>query len=359
MTTAETEPGAKTAFSWNSRVTDLLGCRYPIIQGAYGGFGTAAIAGPVSKAGGMGIITAGACKTAEGLREEIEKVRAMTDNPFGVNLTVGICPDIVNMLRVAIECRVPALFTAAYKAEELGIQAKEAGIPWVHKVATVKHARAAERQGADAIVIVGIEGSGFKSVIQLPTLTNITSAVKLIDAPIIAAGGLGDAHGMVAALGMGAEAVYMGTAFMATKECQISDRYKQVLVDSQPWDSVVRDRSLAPPSSSEYERIMKQRGKMEQGEWLMKLETVINKGDPDADHSAVPSGWSADLKDSAEEDSADQEDAFRNSGGSLAVGVIDEVKSAQEFIAEIMTEAEEIMVRSGVGSWLRAGEPAR
>lgn len=339
-------------FSWNSRVTDLLGCRYPIIQGAYGGFGNAAIAGPVSKAGGMGIITAGATKTPDGLREEIEKVRAMTDNPFGVNLSVGLCPEIEQMLEMAIDCRVPAIFTAAYKAEELGKRAKEAGIPWVHKVATVKHAQAAERQGADAIVIVGIEGSGFKSVIQLPTLINITTAVNLIDVPIIAAGGIGDGRGLVAALGMGAEAAYLGTAFMATKECPISDRYKQVLVDSQPWDSAVRDRSLAPPSAPELDRVMKQRDSLSQKDWLRKLETVINKEDPDTEPSTMPAGWTEEFSDDA------SEDAFRNSGGSLAVGVIDQVPSVQEFIDQMISDAETILGRSGVASAVPAGAPA-
>ena len=92
---------------WNTRFTDLVGCRYPIIQGAYGGFGRATIAGPVSKAGGLGIITAGACGTPDVLREDIEQVRAMTDEPFGVNISVGLCKDPIGMLDVIIETKVP------------------------------------------------------------------------------------------------------------------------------------------------------------------------------------------------------------------------------------------------------------
>ncbi|MBI2856644.1 MAG: nitronate monooxygenase [Chloroflexi bacterium] len=326
-------------FEWKTRVTNLVGCRFPIIQGAYGGFGTAAIAGPVSKAGALGIITAGACRTPEALRAEIEKVRAMTDNPFGVNISVGLVRDPVGMLDVVIDCKVPVLFTAAYKAEDLGQRAKAAGIPWIHKVATVKHALAGERQGADAVVIVGIEGSGFKSVTQLPTLINITTAAKLLKVPVIAAGGIGDAQGFLAALSMGAEAAYMGTAFMATTECEISDRYKQVLVDSQPWDQRVRDRALAPPKQEEYDRIMKQRDSIPKDEWLRKLEMVVNKQPADAEPASLPREWEDDLQDAPE----DSEQAFRNSGGSLAVGVIDEIKSVQALIEGIISGAERIL----------------
>ena len=103
--------------NWKNRVTDILGSQYPIIQGAFAGFGTSALAAPVSDAGGFGIITAGALHTPEGLREDIRKARSMTDKPFGINLSVGLCPHIDEMREVAIEERVPVIFTAVYRSQ--------------------------------------------------------------------------------------------------------------------------------------------------------------------------------------------------------------------------------------------------
>jgi len=318
---------------WKTRVTEILGSKYPIIQGAYGGFGTSAIAAPVSDAGGLGIITAGALRTPEQLREDIRKARSMTDNPFGVNLSIGLCPQIDEMREVAIEEGIPVIFTAAYRADDHGKRIHEAGLKWIHKVATIKHALAAERQGADAVVIVGLEGAGFKNISQLPTLITITKAVRLLKIPVIAAGGIGDAHGFLGALGMGAEGVYMGTAFMATEECPISDRYKQTLVEGEPWDPVFRDRALAPPRMEEYEKVMKEKDSMSTSEWLHKLELVLLKESPDTaiDWETAFQEW-------------DPEVAIRISGGSLAVGVIDRVKSCRELIEGIVEDAERLLL---------------
>jgi nitronate monooxygenase len=317
---------------WKTRVTEILGSKYPIIQGAFGGFGTSAIAAPVSEAGGFGIITASALGTPEKLREDIRRARSITDKPLGINLTIGLCPQIDEMREVAIEEGVPVLFTAAYRAADHGERIHEAGLKWIHKVATIKHALAAERHGADAVVIVGLEGAGFKNINQLPTLITITTAVRLLKIPVIAAGGIGDARGFLGALGMGAEGVYMGTAFMATKECPISDRYKQALVEGQPWDPKFRDRALAPPKIEEYEKVMKEKDAISTGQWLQRLELVLLKESPD-----IAVDWETAFQE------WDPEIALRITGGSLAVGVIDRVKSVRELIEGIIDEAESIL----------------
>ncbi len=317
---------------WKTRVTEILGSRYPIIQGAYGGFGTSAIAAPVSDAGGFGIITASALNTPVKFREDIRRARSITDKPFGVNLTIGLCPQIDEMREVAIEEGIPVIFTAAYRADDHGRRIHQAGLKWIHKVATIQHAVAAERQGADAVVIVGLEGTGFKNITQLPTLITITKAVRLLKIPVIAAGGIGDARGFLGALGMGAQGVYMGTAFMATEECPISDRYKQALVEAEPWDPKYRDRALMPPKIEEYERVMKEKDSMPLGQWLQRLEMVLIKESPD-----VELDWRTAFQE------WDPEVALRISGGSLAVGVIDKVKSVKELIEGIIQEAERIL----------------
>lgn len=312
--------------NWQTRVTELLGSKYPIIQGAFGGFGTSALAAPVSQAGGFGIITASAWRTPERLREDIKKARSMTDKPFGVNLSVGLCPHIDEMREVSIEERVPVIFTSAYRADNHGKRIHEAGLKWVHKVAAVQHALAAERQGADAVVIVGLEGTAFKSIFQLPTLISITTAAMQIKVPLIAAGGIGDARGFLAALSMGAEGIYMGTRFLATEECPISKRYKQKLVKSQPWDKEYRERALTLPTPEDYEKIIGERGNMPMDQWLQHLEQVMFK------QSEVGEiDWESDF---------DLDLILRIAGGSLAVGVIDRVMSVKELIDTIIRDAE-------------------
>jgi len=325
--------------NWQTRVTELLGSKYPIIQGAFGGFGNSKLAAPVSEAGGFGIITASALRNPEGLRDDIRRARSITDKPFGVNLSVGLCPHIDGMRDVAIEEMVPVIFTAAYRADDHGRLIKEAGLKWVHKVASVQHAVAAERQGADAVVIVGMEGTSFKSIHQLPTLISITTAVKVIKMPVIAAGGIGDAHGFLAALAMGAEGIYMGTRFLAAEECPISKRYKQKLVDANPWDDEFRGRILSAPTNEDYEKAMKEKSKLSQDQWLQQLEQVMLGKKPGEQGEA---NW---------ENGLDPEAILKTAGGSLAVGVIDRVMSAKDLIDSIIGEAEEIMSsRAGLTS---------
>jgi NAD(P)H-dependent flavin oxidoreductase YrpB (nitropropane dioxygenase family) len=321
------------AINWKNRVTELLGSKYPIIQGAFGGFGTSVLAAPVSEAGGFGIITASAWRTPERLMEDIKKARSMTDRPFGVNLSVGLCPRIDEMLEVAIDERVPVIFTSVYRADNHGMRIHDAGLKWVHKVATVHHALAAERQGADAVVIVGLEGTAFKSIFQLPTLISITTSVKQLRVPLIAAGGIGDAHGFLAALSMGAGGIYMGTRFLATEECPVSERFKQDLVEAQPWDKEYRERALTPPKPEDYEKILGKRGDMPMDQWLQHLEQVMFRQSEVGDWD-----WESDL---------DLDVILKIAGGSLAVGVIDKIMSVRELIDTIIGDAEQILQQKG------------
>ena len=287
-------------------ITEMPCIEYPIIQGADGGFGTSDLAGPVSEAGGLGIITASALRTPERLREDIAMAKSMTDKPIGVNLSPGMLPNIDEMVEATIESGIKVVETAGGSSDVYGKRLKEAGVVWIHKVATVKHAVSAEKQGADAVVIVGIEGAGGKSPIQVTTLINIPLAAKVIKIPIIAAGGIGDARSFMAALAMGAEAVYMGTVFMAVKECPISDRYKQSIVDRSPFDPVFRARVFSPPGA-EMAEMMRQ-------------------------------GASAPIPDR-------DEDGTRISGVSLAVAAVDRVVTAKELIQDIISGAEVIRQR--------------
>jgi NAD(P)H-dependent flavin oxidoreductase YrpB (nitropropane dioxygenase family) len=315
---------------WETRITKMLGIKYPIIQGAFGSFGTSALAVPVSEAGGLGMITATALRTPEGLRQDIRRARSLTDKPFGVNLTLMGCPNVDEMREVIIEEGVPVVETAAYRADNHGKLLQAAGIKWIHKVATMKHALAVEEQGADAVIIVGLEGAGFKSTLQLPTLISITWAVKQLKIPVIAAGGIADGRGLMAALAMGAEAVYLGTAFMATKECPISERHKQSMAEADPTEPKYRERCLAPPKPEELAKVMNQRGSVPAEKWLASLERVMLKDSPD-------------MPDITEENL--EEEVLRSLPGSLAVAVIDKVVTVRELIENMISEAEEVRRR--------------
>ena len=297
---------------WKTKITDLLGCRYPIIEGAFGGFGKAVLAAPISEAGGFGIIEATALGTAEKLRKDIYKARSMTDKSFGVNLSLIGHPNINELRDVAIEEKVAAIFTSAYKAEEHGKFIKAAGIPWVHKVGTMKHALAAERHGADAVVIVGIEGEGEKAANHLTTLTTVSMATKILKIPVIASGGIGDGRTFLAALAMGAEGVYMGTVFMATKECPVSERYKQVLVNADPYTPEVRDRVFAPPPPGLDE--LTRKGEVYQ---------LVGDAKPHSTKRPMPV-----------------------MGGSMAVGAITKIVTVKELIDNIIQEAEGLLTGS-------------
>ncbi|MGB2855454.1 MAG: nitronate monooxygenase [Dehalococcoidia bacterium] len=294
---------------WWTKVTDLLGCKYPIIQGAFGGFGRAVLAAPVSEAGGFGIITATALNTPEKLRKDIRKARSMTDRPFGVNLSLIGHPHINELREVAIEERVAAIFTSAYKAQDHGKRIKEAGIPWIHKVGTLKHAQAAESHGADAVVMVGIEGEGEKAALHLSTMTSISMATKMLGIPVIAAGGIGDGRTFLAALAMGAEGVYIGTAFMATKECPIAERHKQALVKASPSDPDLRNKIFAPPPPGLEELTRKQ-----------EVWQLVGDAKPHSVSRPMPV-----------------------MGGSMAVGTITGIVTVKELIDRIIGEAEELL----------------
>ena len=306
---------------WRTRVTELLGCKYPILEGAYAGFGNWQFAAAVAEAGAHGLITASVSRTPEKLREDIKRCRDATDGTFGVNLSFGVCPQIEEMLEVCIEEGVQ-VETAIYKPDSLAPRIKESGVKWIHKTARVKDALHAESLGADAVIVVGLEGVGFKSPEQLPTLTTVTWGAKQFKVPFIAAGGIGDGRGFLGALGMGAEGIMMGTAFMATKECPTNEASKVDMVQSHPDNPRLRFRVLSHADPKDYAEVMKKRSELPLSEWLPMLERIQPKD----------SDWTGP---------ADVPEASRV--GSLAISAIDSVPTVKEFVAGIIREAEELL----------------
>ena len=233
---------------WKTRITEMTGAEYPIVMGAFALLGHAEFAAAFSNAGGFGIITALNFKTNEEFRAELEKMKGLTDKPWGVNFSV--MPPYVTEKRgkgrdeqsyleftdIAIEAGVKVCTTSAYQAPIIGKKLHDAGCYWFHKCATMKHALSAEKLGADAVTIVGLEGTGFKNPFQNTSLVNITMARKLLKIPMIAAGGFGDARGFLGALAMGAEAVCFGSAIIATKESPATDFWKSKVIRQDIYD---------------------------------------------------------------------------------------------------------------------------
>jgi len=230
---------------WKTKITDLLGCRYPILQGAMERLGVWQFAAAIAEAGAHGTITASVSKTPEQLRDDIRRCKDATNGTFGVNLSIGICPQIDEMLEVCIAEQVP-VETALYKPDVLAARIKQSGLKWIHKSARVRDAVHAQELGVDAVILVGLEGGGFKNPAQLPTLTTLLHGVRRLSVPVIAAGGIGDAHGFLGALALGAEGVMMGSAFMTTKESPISQKYKEAMIGLNLDDPEFRNRVMTP-----------------------------------------------------------------------------------------------------------------
>jgi len=222
--------------AFKTRITEMLGIEHPIVQGGMQNVGIAELASAVSNAGGLGLITALTQPSPDALRAEIERCRAMTDKPFGVNLTVLPAinpPDYAAYTQAVIDSGVKVVETAGSpKVRELWEMMKPYGIRIVHKCTAVRHALSAERNGADVISIDGFECAGHPGEDDIPGLILIPAAADKVKIPLLASGGIGDARGFVAALALGAEGVNMGTRFCATREAQIHDNVKQAYVDN-------------------------------------------------------------------------------------------------------------------------------
>ncbi|AGI24341.1 2-nitropropane dioxygenase [Pseudomonas sp. ATCC 13867] len=230
-----------------TRITELFGIRYPIIQGGMMWVGRAEMAAAVSNAGGLGILTALTQPTPEALGEEIARCRTLTDKPFGVNLTLLPSinpPPYEQYLDVIIASGVKVLETAGNNPGEFIAKAKAAGMTVIHKCVAVRHALKAQSLGVDAVSIDGFECAGHPGEDDVPGLVLIPLAASRLQVPVVASGGIADGRGMAAALALGAEGVNMGTRFCATREAPIHDNIKRALVGATERDTRLIFRTL-------------------------------------------------------------------------------------------------------------------
>ena len=221
--------------AFRTRITEKLGIRHPIVMGGMAGVGRAGLAAAVSNAGGLGIITGLTPGSPEKLAEEIDQCKALTDQPFAVNLTIFPTinsPPYDEYRQVIIDKGVKIVETASgVSPKEHWDAFKAAGVTIIHKCTSVRHALSAERAGVDIVSIDGFECAGHPGEDDIPGLILIPAAADQLKIPIIASGGIGDARGLVAALALGADAVNMGTRFCATVEAPLHENFKQKIVE--------------------------------------------------------------------------------------------------------------------------------
>lgn len=253
---------------FKGRICELTGIRYPIIQAPMNWVTGADLAAAVSNVGGLGTlgpnagadtITADVELTGERLREQIRKVRSLTRQPFAVNVPIGGDDGIrfsKKCVAVVIEEAVPVVITSVGGANVYTKTPQEAGIRVFHAVSTPTHAKKAEEAGVDAVICEGYEAGGHKGFTELTTLVLTPMVANAVKIPVITGGGIGDARGVLAALALGADAVYLGTRFMATQESTSHRNVKEAIVRAKEvcTASVPKDIMLARDLSNTFTR---------------------------------------------------------------------------------------------------------
>lgn len=314
-----------------TRITEMLGIKYPIVQGGMQWLSNAELASAVSNAGGLGFITAASYPTEKELREEIRKTKQLTDAPFGVNISMlpqATYGDLTDRnFDVVIEEGVTVVETSGRNPEKYVPLLKDAGIKMIHKVPAVRFAKKAEQIGADAVTIVGFECGGHPGLDDVTTMVLTPKAASTVSIPVLAGGGIADARGFVAALALGAEGVVMGTRFAAAKECVGHPNFKGWLLNAEETDTVIIERSIRNPLRAIRNAAAEKVIEMErQGATLEELMTIISgkigrlsllEGKMDA--GVVTSGQ--------------------------VVGLIKEIKPVKEIIDEMVEESTSIILK--------------
>ncbi|MBE9514869.1 MAG: nitronate monooxygenase, partial [Chloroflexi bacterium] len=279
---------------FKTRITDLFRIEYPIIQGGMMWISRAALVAAVSNAGGLGILTAFTFPDLKDLVAEIKRTRELTDKPFGVNITLlpTLRPvDIDAYVDTIINSGVRIVETAGRSPEPYMERLKAADVKVIHKCTAVRFARTAQRIGCDAVSIDGFECAGHPGEEDVTSLVLIPLTADAVGIPVIASGGFGDGRGLVAALALGAEAVNMGTRFMATKEAPGHARVKELLIAASERDTTLLLRSfrntmrvLRTPTAEKVLELEKQGADIHQLEALISGRAglgLIESGDVD------------------------------------------------------------------------------
>lgn len=316
---------------WETRITSLLGIKYPIIQGGLAYLAYSDLAAAVSNAGGLGQITAMSLKSPELLREEIYKIREKTDRPFGVNFAIGMYgKGYEEMVKVAVEENVPVISMTGGNPAPIFHLLEGTSIKKLVLVAAKRQAIKAEQLGADAVMVVGQEGGGHLGRDDVGTMVLVPQVVDSVSIPVIASGGIGDGRGWMAAHALGAEGIEMGTRFIATKECvHASKEYIEALLHSSETDTTIIKQSIGAPA-----RVLK-------NEFTEKILEIENETPT---YEALKDFISGEANKKFIYD-GDNQNGFGWAG--QVTGMIKDVPSVQELIERMVAQAEQIRVKWG------------
>ena len=297
-------------------ITQLLGIKYPVFQGAMAQIARFELASAVSNAGGLGILASGGMKPEE-LREQIKKCKEQTTKPFAVNLML-MMPNINEIIDVVIEEGVKIVTTGAGTPRKFMPRLTEAGVKVIPVIPSVKAAKKMEELGCAAVVVEGMEAGGH--VGTSTTMALLPQVTKAVNIPVIAAGGIADGRGVAAAFCLGASGVQMGTVFLATHECPISIEYKNLIVEADDTSTTLTGMKFGAPVRGIKNELTKRYHELEaQSSTLMELEELtlgsLRKAvyDGDVENGSVMSGQIA--------------------------GLVDEIRSVEQVIVDVLGEA--------------------
>ncbi|MBP9518663.1 MAG: enoyl-[acyl-carrier-protein] reductase FabK [Fervidobacterium sp.] len=299
--------------SSKNRICDLLNIQYPILMGGMSWAGTPKLAAAVSNAGGLGIIGAGAMR-AEHLKAAIAQIRTLTDKPFGVNIIL-VSPSADELVDLVIQEHVPVVTFGAGNPSKYIERLKEADIKVIPVVASDNMARMMERIGADAVIAEGMESGGH--IGEVTTLVLVNAVCRAVSIPVVAAGGIADGKAMAAMFALGAEGIQMGTRFIATKEADTHQNFKNLIVKSNIRDTVVTGATLGHPA-----RVIETR-------FAKKVKELEVKSLQEAEEILVGSLRKAVVDGNIEEGS------FM---AGQCVGLINDIKPVEEVIRDIISE---------------------
>ena len=304
-----------------TRITELLGIRYPLFQAAMSwASSNAPLVVAVSNAGGLGVIAAGPMRPDD-FRKALADIKAGTDQPYGVNVPLNN-PRAAELLDIAHAARVPVMVASQGGPREHLARFRAIGTKWLHVVASAEHARKAEAAGVDALVVDGMEAGGHPPPSEVTTLVLVRRVVKEVKIPIVASGGVADGAGIAALLALGADAVQLGTRFIATPEASVHENYKRAVLAADVHETTLVGRGGLPirqlknAFSAKYEAAERMGATKEQLEGLYKNSSLKQAAlDGDVEWGKVEAGQSA--------------------------GLVDELLPAAEVMRRLVAEAEE------------------
>lgn len=303
-----------------TEITELLGIKYPILQGGMAWVAESTLAAAVSNAGGAGIIAGGAAPI-DYLREQIRRAKSLTDKPFGVNVML-LSPNADELAQLVIDEGVAFVTTGAGNPGKYMEGWKNAGIKVIPVVPSVALAKRMERAGADAVIAEGTESGGH--IGENTTMCLVPQVVDAVSIPVIAAGGIADGRGIAASFMLGAKGVQVGTRFLASEECQIHENYKKLVVEAKDTDSLVTGRFTGHPCRNVKTKFAK------------KLLNFEKEGGTPEQFEEISAG---SLRKAAVEGNL-EEGSFMC--GAIA-GMIGEVKPCKDIIEEMFAQAEKLL----------------